>query len=203
MTKIKFCGLRSAADIDIANRLNPEYIGFVFVKGRRRYIPHGEAAKLRKLLNPGITAVGVFINEEPDTVARLLVSGVIDAAQLHGDEDDAYIREVKKLSGREIIKAFIIAGEEDAARAENSAADYVLLDAGAGCGKTFPWEIAKKVKREFFLAGGLNAGNAAEAVRMLRPYAVDVSGGIERDGKKDFTLAGNFISAVRGADRER
>ena len=202
MTRIKMCGLRRPEDIEAVNRLAPEYIGFVFVPASRRYVSPEEAAALRQALRPGIRTVCVFVNEEPETVSRLLQEGIIDIAQLHGDEDRDYITRLKALTGKPVIRAFRVKGEADLRAAEVSTADMILLDAGAGDGKTFDWSLLASVFRPYFLAGGLTPENAAEAVERFRPFAVDVSSGIETDGFKDFEKMRAFVRAVRGRDSE-
>ena len=202
MTRIKMCGLRRPEDIEAANQLAPEYIGFVFAPASRRYISPAEAAGLRQALRPEIRAVGVFVNEEPETVSRLLQEGIIDIAQLHGDEDRDYITRLKSLTGKSVIRAFRVKGEADLRAAEESTADMILLDAGAGDGKTFDWSLLSSVSRPYFLAGGLTPENAAEAVERFRPFAVDVSSGIETDGFKDFEKMRACVRAVRGRDSE-
>ena len=106
MTRIKFCGLTRPGDILAANALKPEYIGFVFAPASRRYLPPEQAAALRQLLDPDIRAVGVFVDETPETVAGLLNRGVIHLAQLHGREDGAYLRRLRALTRRPVIQAF-------------------------------------------------------------------------------------------------
>ena len=202
MTRIKMCGLRRPDDIEAANCLAPEYIGFVFAPASRRYVSPAEAAALRQALRPEIRAVGVFVNKEPETVSRLLQEGIIDIAQLHGDEDRDYITRLKSLTGKSVIRAFRVKGEADLRAAEESPADMILLDAGAGDGKTFDWSLLSSVSRPYFLAGGLTPENAAEAVERFRPFAVDVSSGIETDGFKDFEKMRAFVRAVRGRDSE-
>lgn len=201
MTKIKLCGLSRQCDIELANELKPDYIGFVFVEKRRRYIPTETAKALKNLLAPSIKAVGVFINETPEVVAKLLNDGVIDIAQLHGDEDENYIKRLKLLTDKPVIKAFCMATEDDIIYVNQSTADYVLLDSGAGTGRVFDWKLIQSVDRPYFLAGGLDADNVSEAVRTLHPFAVDVSSGIETDGRKDKTKTAAFVCAVRKADR--
>ncbi len=110
---------------------------------------------------------------------------IIDIAQLHGDEDEAYIRRLRQLTGKPIIKAFQVKSEKEIADAGQCSADYILLDSGAGTGTVFDWNILKKIDRPYFLAGGLFAGNVGKAVRELHPFAVDVSSGIETDRRKD------------------
>ena len=197
MTKIKLCGLTRPGDIDTANELKPDYIGFVFAGASRRYVSPAEAAALKKRLDPGIPAVGVFVDEPPASVAMLLNTGTIDLAQLHGSEDEAYIRLLRSLTDKPIIQAFRIRTAGDAAAAERSSADLVLLDAGAGSGTAFDWSLLEGVSRPYFLAGGLNPENAAAAVRELRPYGVDVSSGIESGGCKDHKKMAAFVAAVR------
>lgn len=197
MTRIKLCGLRSAADIAAANVLQPEYVGFVFAAGSRRYLEPQKAAQLRQQLDNHIAAVGVFVNEKLSVAADLLNKGIINIAQLHGDEDEAYINQLQQLTGKKIIKAFKIASAEDVRRAASSSADYILLDSGGGTGTSFDWGLLQGLERQYFLAGGLDCGNVGAAINMLRPYAVDVSSGIETDGSKDYKKMTAFIEAVR------
>ena len=201
-TQIKMCGLRRPEDIRAVNGLKPEYIGFVFFPGSRRYITPETANALKEMLDPGIEAVGVFVDENPETVAELLADRTIDIAQLHGHEDEQYLARLRKLTDRPLIRAFRIRSAEDAMRAQASSADRILLDAGAGDGKTFDWSWLRTVKRPYFLAGGLNPENAARAVRELKPYAVDVSSGIETDGFKDIQKMRAFMQAVRTEDEK-
>ena len=197
MTKIKICGLQSEDDISYVNELMPDYIGFVFLQGRRRYISPEDAAHLKSLLNPSIQSVGVFVNESVENVASLLQSGTIQVAQLHGQEDETYAKKLKSLCDRPIIKAFIIKSEEDIKKALAYPSDYLLLDNGLGTGETFDWSLIRNIERPFFLAGGLNSENVQEAISLTRPYAVDTSSGVETDHKKDYHKIKAFIDAVR------
>ena len=201
MTKVKLCGLSRPCDIEAANTLKPEYIGFVFAPKSKRYVSAETAAELKQMLSPEIQAVGVFVNEPVENVARFLREGVIDIAQLHGTEDEAYIERLRQLSGRPVIKAFRMETAEDVERAEQSPADYVLLDSGAGTGLTFDWNLIQNIRRPYFLAGGLSPENAADAVRTFHPYAVDVSSGIETDGKKSADKMAAFVAAVRKEEK--
>ena len=194
MTKIKFCGLKTLDDIFYVNEICPEYVGFVFAPKSKRYVAPAQAEKLRAALSDKICAVGVFVNENPSTVAELLNKNIIDAAQLHGDEDDDYIKNLRGLSRKPIIKAF---QSSNLAAAQKSLADFILLDAGAGDGKTFDWTLIKNFGREYFLAGGLNPENVGAAIELLNPFAVDVSSGIELDGKKNFKRMATFAEVVR------
>ena len=197
MTKIKLCGMTRPCDIETVNALKPDYIGFVFAKKSKRYVTPETAAEFKEKLDKDIKSVGVFVNEDQDIVAGLLEKGVIDLAQLHGDEDDAYIESLKARTGNEVIKALKIRQKEDLKAAYESSADFILLDAGAGDGKAFDWELLKDFDRPYFLAGGLDPYNVGDAIRWLHPFGVDVSSGIESDGVKDPGLMKKFMDEVR------
>ena len=197
MTKIKMCGLSRTEDLEAANAIKPDYIGFVFAEISKRRVSALEASKLKSKLNPEIKAVGVFLDDKLDFVASMLNLGIVDVVQLHGSEDEEYIEKVRKITNKPIIKAFIIRSKEDVERAEKSTADYILLDGGKGEGKAFDWSLLKDIKRPYFLAGGLNPVNVSDAVKALKPYAVDVSTGIETDGVKDREKMTAFAGAVR------
>lgn len=201
MTRIKLCGLSKDSDIAIANGLSPEYIGFVFAPKSKRYVTPDRARELKAMLDTRIKAVGVFVNEEPETVAQLLNSGTLDVAQLHGNEDEEYIDRLRQLTVKPVIKAFRISTERDIADAVHSTADYILLDSGAGTGSVFDWSLIQNISRPYFLAGGLDPHNVSEAIRTLHPYAVDVSSGIETDGVKDRSKMAEFVDTVRKEDR--
>ncbi len=202
MTKIKLCGLTRPCDIETVNRLKPEYIGFVFWERSKRNVTAEQAAGLKKLLDPSIQAVGVFVNSDPEFVAGLLKDGIIDMAQLHGSEDQDYIEKLRMLAPeKRILQAFRLKTPEDAERANASTADMVLLDSGTGSGQTFDWSLIRTVSRPYFLAGGLNPENAADAVKDLRPFGVDVSSGIETDGVKDPGKMQSFVEQVRSIRR--
>ncbi|MBR3721436.1 MAG: phosphoribosylanthranilate isomerase [Selenomonadaceae bacterium] len=196
MTKVKFCGLSRIEDIIAANDLEPDYIGFVFAKGSKRQVSFDAACKLKTALSKKIKSVGVFVNEEVKKTANIANDGVIDIIQLHGDEDGEYIKTLRSLTDKPIIQAVILKEDLSVKKANDSPADFVLLDAGRGEGKIFDWELTKKIIRPYFLAGGLNDKNVAEAVAKLNPYAVDVSGGIETNGKKDHAKMKSFLRVV-------
>lgn len=197
MTKIKLCGLSSEEDIRCVNELQPDYIGFVFWKKSKRYVTMEQAGRLKSLLDPRIQAVGVFVDEEPDSVVNLVNAGVIDAVQLHGNEDDAYIRSLRERVDCKIIQAYKIRSTEDVKRANASKADLILLDSGMGTGQTFDWTYVKEVERPFLLAGGLTPENVQEAVTQIHPYGVDASSSLETDGKKDPEKLKAFARNVR------
>ena len=196
--KIKLCGLMRPSDIEAANLLHPDYVGFVFARKSRRYVSLERVKTLKELLHPDILAVGVFVDEEPDAVAAWLAAGVIDLAQLHGGEDEAYMEKLRGLTDKPIIKAFSVKGEGDIRNANESSADYVLLDAGdGGTGTAFDRELLAGMNRPYFLAGGLEPSTVGEAVRRWRPYGVDVSSGIETDGVKDADKMREVVDHVR------
>ena len=196
-TKIKLCGMMRPEDIESANLLRPDLVGFVFAKKSRRYVTEEAAAEMRALLSRDILAAGVFVNEDADRVAELLGKGVIDVAQLHGDEDEAYIDSLRKKTDAPIIKAFRIREHEDIARIRVPKGVRALLDAGSGDGMAFVWEWLREVDLDYYLAGGLTPENVGEAVRNYHPYGVDVSSGIETDGRKDKNKMAAFAEAVR------
>ena len=197
MTKIKICGLSRKCDIEAANELKPEYIGFVFVRKSKRYVSFEQAKELKTILNTAIKAVGVFVDESVENIVKLLDHRVIDIVQLHGNEDEDYIKELRRFTDKPIIKAFCIKREEDVIKANESTADYVLLDAGMGSGNVFDWMLINKINRPYFLAGGLSLENAGRAIELLNPYALDVSSGVEKNGLKDKGKMAAFVDAIR------
>ena len=199
--KIKLCGLTRPCDIEAVNELQPDYIGFVFAKKSRRYVSPEKAEELKAMLAPGIQAVGVFVNEEPEQIVSLLEAGTIDVAQLHGQEGETEIRRLRELTDHPLIQAFRIDTEQDVERANASTADYVLLDSGAGgTGTVFDWDLLQAIRRPYFLAGGLDTENLGTVKAKLNPYGVDVSSGIETDGYKDKEKMTAFVAAARKED---
>lgn len=186
MTKIKICGLRRCEDIEIVNKYKPDYIGFVFAKGKVRTIDKNMALSLKKILSSDIIAVGVFRNNPLDEVIDISKSGAIDVIQLHGDEDKTFINELKKEISLPIIKAY----------KDYEECDFALFDnPDPGKGMMFDWSKIDHSKK-FFLAGGLSCENVLEALK-LNPYAVDVSSGVETNGFKDSDKVNEFIRLVR------
>lgn len=205
MTKIKICGLRREIDIRYANECLPDYIGFVFAESRRQIEP-AAAAKLRARLDPRVQAAGVFVNQEISLITGLYRGGVIDMAQLHGDEDEDYITALRA-AAVPVVRA-VAAGA--AIAAPETSADFLLFDAApagsgfrGGAGRTFDWRILRdirpRVSRPFFLAGGLTADNLAAAIQLLRPYGVDLSSGVESGGWKDLVKMRAVVEITRAA----
>lgn len=199
--KVKICGLRRPEDIDFANRLRPDAVGFVFAAGSRRRVTPEEALALKRRLNSGIVAAGVFTGTPPEEIAAIVASGAIDAVQLHGfDGDEERVAALRALvPGVPLVRAVKVRTADDLAEAEASSADLVLLDAGAGDGVPFDWRILSEhpLSRPFFLAGGLTPENVAEAINLARPHGVDASSGVETGGFKDFAKMQQFIAEAR------
>lgn len=202
--RIKICGLMRPEDILYVNRVRADYAGFILAEGRKRTLDRERVKELAAGLAPGILKTGVFVNQDPDWIAETVRITGIDAVQLHGSETEKEILYLRKLldegPGKQckIVRAFRVEGPEDILRAEESSADLVLLDHGAGgSGEAFDWSLAGKAGRPFFLAGGLDAENVQEAIRLLKPWAVDVSSGVETGGKKDPEKIRKFTEAVR------
>ncbi|MGC8545926.1 MAG: phosphoribosylanthranilate isomerase [Athalassotoga sp.] len=201
MTKIKICGLRRIEDIEYANRLRPDYVGFVFSQSKR-IVSKEKAKTLIASLDAGIKRVGVFVNEKMDFVYDITTSLNLDVIQLHGDEDESYIGNLKKIFDTEIWKALRVKASEDLVFETN--ADKILIEsfvkgAYGGTGISFDWNSVKnfEFRKPLILAGGLNTSNVEEGIRKVRPYAVDVSSGVETDGYKDFEKMKEFIEKVR------
>ena len=187
MPKIKICGLSRPEDITYINEAKPDYCGFIIdVPKSRRNVSISKVRELVQNLESQICPVGVFVNKDCGEVAQLLNEGTIQIAQLHGQEDEAYIRRIQKNTGHQVIKVFSVKTAQDIENALKSPADYILLDqGGGGTGQTFDWSLIPEIDRPFFLAGGLGADNLETAVRTIHPYAVDLSSSVETDGMKD------------------
>ena len=199
MTKIKICGLRRPEDIVYVNEAKPDFAGFIIdVPKNRRNVPREKVRELTALLSPKILPVGVFVNAPMETILSLVTDGTLKAVQLHGQESQSYLEELKKQVAVPLIRAFSIRSPEDLTEAEKSPADFVLLDNGAGgTGETFDWSLLSSFNRPFFLAGGLRLENIAEAVSRFHPYALDLSSGVETDGYKDKEKIIAAVAAVR------
>ena len=195
-TKIKICGLKRPEDITYVNEAKPDYCGFIieFSKSSRN-VTGVQVRELTARLASDIIPVGVFVNAVPERVEELLLDGTIHIAQLHGQEDETYIRRIQKSTGHQVIKAFSVKTAQDIENALKSPADYILLDQGSGgTGQTFDWSLIPEIDRPFFLAGGLGVENLETAVRTIHPYAVDLSSSVETDGMKD---RDKILKAVR------
>lgn len=204
MTKVKICGLFRPEDIEYVNKLKPDYIGFMFYKKSSRYVTPEQTAALKKLLDPAIVAVGVFVNESIDFIADLVEQKLLDMVQIHGDEDAAYIAELHERIDVPIIKAVRVKDESSFDGLENYACDYFLFDTYkkgmyGGTGERFNLTLGdeKRIGKKYFVAGGLDADNVSEVLEHTYAMGVDVSGGVETNGIKDEAKIKAFIEAVR------
>jgi phosphoribosylanthranilate isomerase len=195
MAKIKICGLRSNQDISFVNILKPDYIGFILTNGYSRSIDVETAIKLRSRLSSDIKAVGVFVNENEEIVNACVRMGAIDCVQLHGNEDVNYCKKIDA----PIIKV-LKPDSFNKVKYYEPYVDYFLFDSGAGTGKTFDWSQIPECNKPFFLAGGLNNENINQAIKQVKPYAVDVSSSVETNGIKDFNKIQEIINIVRNTN---
>ncbi len=213
MQKIKLCGMMKPCDIEYANRVKPDLVGFIFANTRRK-ISATQAKQFREALDAEIPAVGVFVNEDISVIASLVQDGCIDMIQLHGEEDADYIRRLREVCDVPVIKAVKVQTVEQIRQAAALPVDYLLLDTYrkgvlGGTGEAFDWELLREAKasagdtaegelfgKPYFLAGGLHAGNLREAAA-LGSYGLDVSSGIETDGNKDFDKMVEVVNIVR------
>ena len=200
-------------DIEYANRVKPDFVGFIFANTRRK-ISAAQAKQFREALDAEIPAVGVFVNEDISVITSLVQNGCIDMIQLHGEEDADYIRRLREICDVPVIKAVKVQMVEQIRQAAALPVDYLLLDTYrkgvlGGTGEAFDWELLREAKaaagdtaegelfgKPYFLAGGLHAGNLREAAA-LGSYGLDVSSGIETDGSKDFTKMVEVMELVR------
>lgn len=207
MTKIKICGLSRAEDIQAANVLKPDYIGFVFAKSPRQ-VNWQQAIALKHLLHPSIKAVGVFVKETVDNIATIAERGCIDIIQLHSDETPQFCRELRKLTDKPIIKAIRVKEAASLKDLRSYDCDYFLFDAFSdkvfgGGGKTFDYSFLREIEipKPFFMAGGIRADNVQEVITEINPYGVDISGGVETNKKKDPAKMAKIIQIVRKGDK--
>ena len=198
MTKIKICGLFREEDITYVNQAKPDYIGFILnFKKSHRYIEAEDACVLRSKLDPKIKAVGVFVNEEIDELLRITETVKLDVIQLHGQETNDYINDLRKKTNLPIWKAFKVKDEASLKEAEKSVADKVILDNGYGTGECFDWSVLKSFKRSFILAGGLKPENLKEAIKTYKPECLDISSGVETGKIKDKEKILTAVSIAR------
>ena len=200
--KIKICGLTRKEDVLALNCYKPDYAGFVFAPGKRQLTPR-QAELLRNDLLPEIPAVGVFVNSSADEIISLVKSDIIQLIQLHGDENEAEILELKDKLDRQvpIIKAIRVQSEEEILEAETLSADYLLLDSyvrgiQGGSGTSFDWTMIPSIKKPWFLAGGVGMANIEGALK-TEAFCLDVSSLVETEGRKDPEKIKEIIQTVR------
>jgi len=201
LVKVKICGLRRKEDIEYANELKPDYVGFVFAKSKRQ-VEVEQALYLISLLDKEIKTVGVFVNEPVENALKIAQTLNLDVLQFHGDETQDYIDNFKNFT---VWKAIRIKDKEDLEKTKEFRVNSFVFDTltkneYGGTGKTFNWEVLKgfELNVPIILAGGLNENNVEEAIRIVNSYAVDVSSGVETEGYKDFKKMKSFIEKVRG-----
>ncbi len=202
-TKIKICGITNLPDAQLAVGLGADALGFIFYPKSPRYIPVAKAADICNALPPFVAKVGVFVDELEFEIEKALSECLLNALQFHGDEPPGFCQKFAAKS----IKAIRVRDEGSLRAAAEYDVDALLLDTytdaeRGGTGKTFDWSLAVKAKetlaRPIILSGGLNTANVQEAIRKVKPYAVDVSSGVEREpGKKDPEKLRRFIELVK------
>ncbi len=202
MTRIKICGICREEDTVYINEAKPDYFGMIidFPKSHRNLSPV-QAEKIRSLVEKDIPAVGVFVNDDPKKIEELLNKKVIDIAQLHGNESDEQILQIKENTGKPVWKAFKVRTKEDAEKAMASPADLILLDNGYGTGECFDWKLIENVNRKFALAGGIDCENIRKAIKEVNPYLIDLSSGVETDKKKDLEKIKAAVKAAHEFER--
>lgn len=209
MVRVKICGITNTADALAAIDAGANLLGFNFYEKSPRYVTPAEAAKIRAQLPPKVKAVGIFVNASPAEVAALRKSLKLDAAQLHGDESVETVEEIARVLP--VIKAFRVEPEFPLATLDEYPGVFAFLFDAAqtgqygGTGRTTDWDVARRaaLERRIILAGGLKVENVAAAVRIVRPYGIDVASGVEsRPGKKDHGRICEFIQEVRRAERK-
>jgi phosphoribosylanthranilate isomerase len=209
MALVKICGIKTQKEVDILNKYKPDFAGFVLSESKRK-IDIEKAASLTHNLSKEIKAVGVFVNEPASYVIEACEMCRLSVIQLHGEESSDYINEIRNALEKDILIWKAIRVRDDTAfdRVDKTNIDAILLDAfskdvSGGTGETFNWNLAQGFSRDnkIVLAGGLNSSNVLSAIRMLRPFCVDVSSGVETDGYKSELKVRDFITeASRGAN---
>jgi phosphoribosylanthranilate isomerase len=206
---VKICGITNAPDARAACEAGANLLGFNFYERSPRLIASADASKIRAQLPKNVEAVGIFVNAKPAVVTSLCSSLRLDAAQLHGDETPPAVAEVARAI--RVFKAFRVGLDFSLATLDQYPGAFAyLFDAShagqyGGTGHTTDWAIARRaaLSSRIILAGGLKVENVATAIRLVRPFAVDVASGVEsKPGKKDHGRLREFIHEVRGAERQ-
>lgn len=190
MARIKICGLRRSEDIDYVNELKPDYIGFILSAGFRRSISLDDALALKQRLDKDIKAVGVFVNENEEYINKAIDMGIVDIAQLHGDESP----ELCKKINAPVIKYF---NPNSFDKVQDYDVEYYLFDSGTGTGKVFDWLELPKTDKPFFLAGGINKENISQAISDINPFCIDLSSAVETNGFKDYNKIKEIMERLR------
>lgn len=209
MVKVKICGITNWTDARKSAEAGADFLGFNFYAKSPRYITAAAASRIIRRLPKGVKTVGVFVNETEENILKTAQIAGLQQVQLHGDESAETVARLRR--NFPVIKALRVDRKTEASLSDFANADGLLLDAVngnqfGGTGKTFDWKVAgdTRIKKKLFLAGGLTPENVKEAIRIGRPYAVDVCSGVEmRPGKKDAQRVTAFMRAVRGAKPAR
>lgn len=209
MVKVKICGIKRMEDVSYVNQYLPDYIGFVFADTKRK-VTLETAAELAKELDPKIQKVGVSVKGDIGLLTEALSGGTVDYLQLHGDETREYEEELFAHlidSGvanpwEKCIKAYRIRDAEDFKRVGETKCEWILLDTYSpalpgGTGERFNWDLIKGIDQPFFLAGGIGLHNVEQAIKEVKPYAIDVSSSLETDGVKDKEKIRLFMERIR------
>ena len=203
MTKIKICGITNKRDAIDASSLGVDMIGFVFYKKSKRYVEPKIVRDIVNELPPFMSKVGVFVNEDKDKVRRIAGECSLDVLQFHADETPDYCAGFE--DSYKVIKAFRIKDKDSLKGVNDYDVNFYMLDAYSskdlgGTGESFDWKIAENFEflKPVILSGGLTPDNVSSAIRMISPYGVDVSSGIEDSpGRKNLDLMKKFIEKVR------
>ena len=204
MTKIKICGITNIEDAVAATGYGADALGFIFYKKSPRFVEPEQAGEISRALPPFVNKVGVFVNEDKETVSSILETVVLDMLQFSGDETEDYCRSF----GKPYIRSYRVKDEGSLGEINESKTPYIIFDSYSeneygGTGKTFDWELLvnQQLRDKYvILSGGLNPGNVGEAILRVKPYAVDVASGVEKKpGKKDHVKIKEFIEAVKNA----
>ncbi|KFN04130.1 phosphoribosylanthranilate isomerase [Bacillus clarus] len=199
--KVKICGITDVETARAACEYGADAIGFVFAESKRKITP-GQVKEIIHELPAHVMKIGVFVNESVELIQKIAEDCGLTHVQLHGDEGNHYIERLNIPS----IKALGVNSETDIVNAKTYETDYVLFDSPkekfyGGNGKTFSWEfltyLPEDLRKKTILAGGLNARNIEKAIQTVQPYMVDVSSGVETDGKKDIEKIKQFIIKVK------
>jgi len=209
MIRVKICGITNRADAEAAAEADANLIGLNFYEKSPRFISEVEASRVRAAVPHGIEAVGIFVNAAPQEMLRICRKLRLDAAQLHGDESREVVAEVA--AALPVFKVFRVTSDfAPDVLDDYSAASAFLLDASqagqyGGTGHTIDWALARRAaaSHRIILAGGLKPENVAGAIRVVRPWGVDVASGVEsKPGKKDHARLRDFVEEVRRAEKQ-
>lgn len=207
-TNVKICGITNLSDAIDAIDCGADALGFNFYPRSKRFVTPDSVRKIVAELPQGVVKIGVFVNQDAEQIAEIAAETKLDVIQLHGDESPEFVDELRLKLRLPIIKAFCVLSEQVGAEIARYRVDGVLLDAYSiedrgGTGETFDWEIAKRVTKvipKTYLAGGLSAENVADAIRIVKPYAVDACSLLESEpGKKDRDKVARFIKTAKTA----